>query len=86
MTIYDQAIQLLSSRDQRLDSMSPLLLIGMAEIHRLKGDHETMTMYLESFFGRQGGEANVESLERWANDKTKPMIEYGYFRRLAGKV
>ena len=82
---YEMGSGLLKSPGDGVNSIHPLVLIGLAEISRLKGDKESMHRYLDQFIGESSTAETADLLEQWSRDKTMPMIDYLYYFNLIGK-
>jgi tetratricopeptide (TPR) repeat protein len=82
---YEQGSKLLQSLGDGNDSIHPLVLIGLAEISRLKGDEGSMHHYLNRFLGSRSTSETADLLEKWSRDKTMPMIDYRYHADIIGK-
>ena len=82
---FERGSRLLQSFGDGTDPIHPLVLIGLAEISRLKSDEGSMHQYLNRFLGKRSTSETADLLEQWSRDKTMPMIDYRYYANLVGK-
>ena len=82
MKLYDQASNLLLSHHGGDDFTNLLVLIGLAEINRLKGDEGTMQHYLDRIPDSPDDRNKPSLLETWSRDTLMPMIDYEFYQEI----